>query len=439
MHLNIVPKFRCRGGDMTRLCASLLAAAVAGMVACQTVYAQPAEVKSSDAPKAAPATPAPAESAEAAPKSEPKFAQDLVDEALKKNRSPVVAALRQPTLTGAAQTMVDDYYRKYALPRWTLEKYASKIADWRKELRGEFMIAKGQGHEFLTALTLEYMNKLIAGNYPLPTKINAILAIGELNADEQLSAPVPLPAALPVLIAVADDAKLSDGLRNEAIVGIHRHATAGIEDEAMRRSVTDAMLRLVAAVDPPANAPAMPVDEGRQWLCRRAIDVLGRLGSVGQNNAVFNAVFKTLDDRKLSLYARSTAAEALGRLNYTGANGINALDAVESVGKFVVDVCKEELRLAETYPDTDVLLFRRYMKQHLMAASAALDGADAAHKGISPLVKDPEQRKFCDGLQSALKTKIEWIDEPKTIDDDVTPQVEELQKTLDPWLQKKPA
>ena len=78
------------------------------------------------------------------------------------------------------------------------------------------------------------------------------------------------------------------------------------------------MLKLVAAVDPPGKSAAGPVTASREWICRRAIDTLADLGSVGQNNAVFNAMLKTVADAKLSIFTRSTAAESLGRLNYTG-------------------------------------------------------------------------------------------------------------------------
>jgi hypothetical protein len=255
-----------------------------------------------------------------------------------------------------------------------------------------------------------------------------MLMIGDLYADEQR--PTALPAALRVLVAAAENEKFSDAIRAAAMVGIQRHAALGSEDEEVRRLLTTAMLRLLTAADPPGNPAALPPSPVRQWICRRAIDTLGRFGSVGENNAVFNAILKIVADIKLSLYTRSTAAETLGRLNYTGAAGINAVEAAAMLGRFVIDACNEELRQAAN-PNLDFVLLRRFMKQHLVAASTALEG-------IEPMLKEGEQRTFGGDLQNAVKAKIDFIDDPKTAEEDITPEVEKLKTTLEAWLPKQP-
>ena len=441
MYLTVALKSCHRGGSLTPFYASLLAGVIVVLVACQTVLAQPAPAKPSDRPKApgaAPAPAAPAAPAEAAPKPEPKYDEDPTEEtpAMKKLRVEVLKILKGGRVSGGDQDVLDQYYRKFALPRWTQGKYIPKITDFRKDLRSELSVAKGQAHDYLNALTLEYINKLLAGRYHPGVQVNAMLMIGDLNAEEQ--GPVPLPAALEVLIAAVGNEKLSDGLRAAAMVGILRDATLGIEDAETRRSVMAAMLKLVAAADPPGNPATVAPTPSRQWICRRAIDTLGRFGAVGENNAVFNAILKTVADAKLSLYTRSTAAESLGRLNYTGVTGINAVEAAATLGQFVIDACNDELQRVKAKPDIDLSLLRRWIRQHLLAASTALTGADESHKGILTQLKEGEQRAFGDALQKAVKEKSDLLDDPKTPDDDLTPQVEELKKTLDSWLQKKP-
>jgi hypothetical protein len=408
-------------------------------------------------PKSTAPAPAPAASGpvEAAPKSEPKYVEDPVDPDLKKKyRCTIQAILRKRTFGAGDQALFDEFYQGWALSRWTVVKTIAKDADYRRELHRDLQTASsGPVHDHLNTLTLEYMNKLIADGYHPAVKANAMLMIGELNAVEQgpTTPPSPLPAALEALVAAVGNAKLSEDLRAAAMVGIRRYAALRIEDEEARRSVTSAMLKLVAAVDPPGESAAGPVTAGREWICRQAIDTLADLGSVGQNNAVYGALLTTVADPKLSIFTRSTAAGSLGRLNYTGATGINAVDAAAALGQFVIDACKEELRrakqlglekeLAERRETTILDLLRRWTKQHLVAAWMALTGGgvpDDPHKGIGPLATEGDQRAFVDALRTAIEAKIGFFDDQKRVYEDLTPQVEELQKTLETWLQKKP-
>ncbi len=171
------------------------------------------------------------------------------------------------------------------------------------------------------------MQKLAAGNsYHPAVRVNAMLMIGELNRVEQ--PPTPLPEALDVMIAAVQSPKLSDAVRATALVGIKRHVVAGISDEEVRKKLTAALLK-VAADDLPAGATR----DGREWILRQALEILGRSGSVGENNAVFTLLAKTLSDAKLPLKIRTAAAESLGRLNYSGATGINPADVAAILGQ----------------------------------------------------------------------------------------------------------
>ena len=136
-----------------------------------------------------------------------------------------------------------------------------------------------------------------------------------------------MPEALKVLLAAVENGKLPDAVRAAAMVGILRHAEAGIRDEDARRSLTAAMLRLTAE-DPPTG-PAAP---GREWILAQAVETLGLLGSVGEDDAVYKAMLKTVDDGKLRLCTRSIAAESLGQLNYAGAAGIDPSEAAATLG-----------------------------------------------------------------------------------------------------------
>ena len=208
------------------------------------------------------------------------------------------------------------------------------------------------------------MQKLAAGKYHPAVRVNAMLMIGELNRVEQ--PPTPLPEALAVMIAAVQSSKLSDAVRATAMVGIKRHVAAGIADEDVRKTLTAALLKVAAD-----GLPTGTARDGREWILRQAIDILGRLGSVGENNAVFTLLSKTLSDSKLPLKTRTAAADALGRLSYSGATGINPADVAAMLGQLAIDACTEELRQAKNSDDP---ISRPRLMERLMRRAAGLGG-----------------------------------------------------------------
>jgi hypothetical protein len=277
------------------------------------------------------------------------------------------------------------------------------------------------------------MKTLVAGDFHPAVKVNAMLMIGELNRVEQTGhdAAVPLPEALTALIAAAGKANLPDGLRVAAMIGILRHADAGIKDDDTRKSLTTVMLRLVAADLPAGSAPT-----GRAWLVVQAAETLGKLGSVGDGNAVFQALLKRVGDSKLPFLVRSAAANSLGQLDYSSATGINPVETAATVGQFALDACVEELRLAK---ESKKPVSRRRMLQRLNAALMVLgEEDDKDRKGITPLAKEPAQQAFLAGLQKPVKAARDVLDYKREEAADMKPHLVELQKKLDASLQKKP-
>ena len=276
----------------------------------------------------------------------------------------------------------------------------------------------------ITTLVLEFMKKLVAGRYHPAVQINAMLMIGELNSVE--SPPTPLPDALNELLAAAGDTKLSTAVRVAAMVGVERHVTARIGDEELRRNVAAAVLKAAAAEG--------PGDAGHQWIIAQAIETLARFNSVGDDNAVFKLMAKTLADNKLSLSTRSIAADSLGRLNYSAATGINAADTAAVLGQFLVDACVEELRLAKS---TGKGVSRRRMKQQLEAALTALTGDGENRKGIASLARDAGQQALVRDLQKEIKALTDVLDNLQSNPDDLKGQVGELRDKLETRLKSK--
>src|SRR5208337_282243 len=147
----------------------------------------------------------------------------------------------------------------------------AKLADLRKELRNNLQKAKsGEVHDDLNAMALEYMRKLATGNYHPAVQLNAVLMIGDLNKEDVTGTgnPKPLPEALKSLIAVVQDAKNSDAIRAAALVGILRHAAAGITDEDAKTTLTTTILKLGSETDPPDGGSAV----GHDWICGQALE-----------------------------------------------------------------------------------------------------------------------------------------------------------------------
>ena len=194
-----------------------------------------------------------------------------VNELLKKQQFEISRILIDGTFPAAGPATFDQFYLDYFLPRWSLVRNITSLPDYRHQLRNNFQKAKGRAvHNHLNALVLAFMSKLAAGNFHPAVRVNAMLMIGELNDVESVggTAAVPMAEALNVLIGAVESDKVPDAVRAAAMVGILRHAEAGIRDEDARRSTAAAMLRLTAAA-PPRHRRARP-----RVILAKAVEVL---------------------------------------------------------------------------------------------------------------------------------------------------------------------
>ena len=377
--------------------------------------------------------PEPAEPEETAP--ERKYENLPVDLPLQRKESTIRTILREGKFTGVEQTDdFDKFYTSYFLARWSLQNDVRNLHRYRQELSLHLRSARnGEVHDHLNALVFDFMNRLIAGDFHPAVQINAMLMIGELNQTEQIGreAAVPSPETMKMLLKASEDAKLSDGLRAAAMIGILRHATASIQDDDARKSLGAAMLRLAAA-ELPTGAAA----PGRAWIRAQAIETLGALGSVGENNAVFKTLLDAVADAKLPLSVRIAAANSLGNLDYSSAGGINPSEAATALGQLAADACANELQLAK---DSGGAVSRRRLVLCLDAVIAAIVGGDdTSRKGVASLAKEADQQAILDELTKTITTACETLDDRRHTDDDMTPIVKELQTKLATWLQKKP-
>jgi hypothetical protein len=399
------------------------------------------------------ATPSAAATAAAAAPNEPQYAQMPLDEDIKNRRaqvhSEVVSILRRSSskfASDAEKKTVEDYYKTYALPRWTQVEYAAPrfarpevetLPAFHKELRRDLVSTKGDVHEYLNAMVLEFMGNIISGNYHPFAQVNAALMIGELDGEPAANATKPYAKALPVLIRIVEDPKQRDAVHAAAMVGILRHVEAGLGDDAPRSALTAAMLKLLTSeISSPLTV------QGQVWIRGQAIETLGWLGSAGENGEVFKAILASLGDAnlnalvgaELSYTTRCIAAKALGRLNYNAARGINAADAARMLGQLCVQVCDAGLRATRTRGDPNI--GRRALTARLGSILAALKGISDTQKGIVSAA-DAEQKDSLTELQTFLEDTMEILNSRRSDLADVETAARKLRENVSDWLQKE--
>ncbi len=256
---------------------------------------------------------------------------------------------------GENRQAVADYFNKYYFPAMTQAARSTpkvsqqgplnSTADLRRKFTTQLRRSRNpQAGEFANQLALEKMRTYATRNFHPTVRVNAVLLIGDLDADPGTSAidrqPQPLPASLPVLIEFLKDEQMPDATKVAALVGIHRHATAGMPDTA-RSGVTDLMLGIVSA----AEAPADRTGEGHAWMRQQAAEILGLLGSVGDQGRVLQALTNTLTEQGAPLWLRCAAAASLGQLKFDG-SATDTSPLVVSLGRYAGDAIENALASA---------------------------------------------------------------------------------------------
>ncbi|MBN1395468.1 MAG: hypothetical protein JW959_10630 [Pirellulales bacterium] len=432
---------------MFRACRfPFLAAIVVGVVACQTSMAQRPPIPRGrptapgegsfgpEAPKPEELGPKIADPDEQPPKADRRYKEIPLTKAEENKYKRQLFNIRRILMAGkfdGNREMFDEFMKRYFLGRWTLWDNRPSLPGFRKDLRNFFRQAKsGEVYDHLNALVLEFMNDLAHGEYNMAARVNAVLAIGELNGVEAgVSSPaVPYPRSLEPLLDAVGGADSPDAIRAAAMVGVLRHAEAGIGDENVRRSVSEAMLRLATA-DPPTG----PSASGREWILAQAVEALGLLGSTGDGNRVFEAISGVVSDSRLSDRTRCVGAAALGHLNYAGAAGIDPLKGAAKLARFIADCCAEEVRWSKEAAQP---VSRRRIKQRLEAALTALGGVGGGRKGIVSLAGKPEQQTLLAEMQKSIKDLADLLDDRRSEEQDMAPPIDELRGKLEAWLGK---
>ncbi len=199
--------------------------------------------------------------------------------------------------------------------------------------------------------------------------------------------------ALPALLNGVTATTTIDAVRVPALRGLVRHAQAGI-DQAVRPQVIEAMLAVLNEANPPAERTA----EGHAWIRQRAIDVLAAMKETGSNNAVVDALQKTIGDANSPPAVRAAAADALASIKFAPSGSFDPSSVAKSMGKVAIDSCKREL--AEAAQNFKPIAAER-IKRDLAHIHRGLVG-DNGQGGLLALNSAAPYQQFVTGMGKAI-------------------------------------
>ena len=258
----------------------------------------------------------------------------------------------------AAKVKIDGWYGQYYFARLTHTEYLSEWPDERQKFLKslESTNIPDDVHDHVVTYVRDMMLVIAKGNYHPVARYNAMLLIGMLNKTEadlirEKRQPVPSTQCLGKMVEEFADANQIDAVRVAVLVGMLRHAKIDRDLPDNRRlasgpgptRIVDLMLGLANTKD----APQGRSQAGHDWMRRRAIEILGTLGNVGENNKVASALAAIVDDDHASVSLRCSVVEALGQLNYPGNATVAVADIAKKMGAVAAHACYEEIQRVE--------------------------------------------------------------------------------------------
>ena len=264
-------------------------------------------------------------------------------ESRKNDRTAITKLLRNQAPPAADLTTLQTYLQEYGLARWTVKAHEHEVRQFRQELRTNFRrIRSQQAYDQVNDLALRMLGDMTKGNYHPVARINAMLAIGDLNVREPARTTeeaVPLAAALQFMLQAYNDPGQIDVVRLAAMLGILRHVSLGIADA----QVLPIMLELAKTNQPPDGRSA----EGHAWFRVRAMETLGALAATGQQGEVAKTLGDVAGDEESPLWVRCTAARCLGQLNYADPAGMAPGDFIAKLTQLAIAICNQEVATLE--------------------------------------------------------------------------------------------
>ncbi|HOM15828.1 MAG TPA: hypothetical protein PLQ00_00780 [Thermoguttaceae bacterium] len=290
-----------------------------------------------------------------------------VNEEQRKYRSEVPKMLRGGTLNAEQVKLLTEYYTQYGLARWTVEANRADVRKFREELLRELREAENPAHDQALKIVMDLLVKMAEGNHAPVARVNAVLALGELNRVEpKPTKPAePLPEMQPILLRFLQNPDTPDALRVAALVGVRRHVELGAVAEPVKLQTATLLAGMVQQRTPSGKSAA-----AHTWLRVQAMEVLELLKTPGPNGQVAQVLIEVLADTTNPLGVRASAARALGNLDYSQGFPGDLSKTLREIGQTALDALDTEL---ETYKKEKKLVARR-LQTHLIGVYNGLSG-----------------------------------------------------------------
>jgi hypothetical protein len=369
-----------------------------------------------------------------------KWKEDPIAQPLAGRSSQELARLRREipgiergdtTLDDNAKAVLDSYYGQFLFPQMTQTANLPKLVDARQNfrtrtMRNPFMVEAVHTH--MNDLILKTMARISHDNgYHPAVRVNAMLMIADLNSKEPAaggasSTGTPLAKALTErggLLDSAGDTTLHPAVRAVAMLGVQRHADAGIA--AGTQAAVQA--RMLAVLKEKATTPE--ASPGVSWVKARAANVLGTLAPAG--GAAAPDLAAVLTDASSPVDLRCAAAKALGAQKGLAAGAIKLPEVVAALGNLHLDACREEIDRAAVEQDT---VAARQVHFRSSAVQAALGDGKAG--GIAALVPAGDaQKALVDGIVKNVAETLALVpDENADATAELALKANELEKLL---------
>ncbi len=268
-----------------------------------------------------------------------------------RKRSKIQSMLRSGVISPENEAEFNDYYKSYALPRWTwLKRRQQEVFKYRSELAGELTISykanrgTNQAHDKLQALALLYMQGFVkpANNFSPTARFNAILMIAGMNEVESTignRVAKPLPQALGILRLCAGDKAQIDPVRLGALIGMRRHCRLMMEaGTAPPRDVLGDLKDWAEMKE----SERVCSDEGHAWMRLVAVRTFADVKGAPKPDYVAGMLRGIVGEKESADFLRYEAASALGSINYRETPGLNLDEFLHTLGLLTIEICDVE-------------------------------------------------------------------------------------------------
>ena len=255
--------------------------------------------------------------------------------------------LKSSAMTPAQEQILVDYYRRYALARWTYPDEQNEVVSYRRDLQNDLSRCSGTpGHAKLQELVLGFMqvctnpNTYATLDLAPTVRFNAVMMIGDLNEVERSGStpPKPLPAALPILYRLFNDSRQIDAVKLGALLGIRRHLRLMDPDAEIPSVVVNLLASVIKTKDP----ERVRSEEGQAWFRLVAIQTFADIKGKPYPVPLSKELLKVIGETESPEFLRYEAASALGSIDFAGAGNVDMNAMLQPLGLLAVEVCDRE-------------------------------------------------------------------------------------------------